>query len=129
MRKYLLIVLILLTVNILYVQAATLPAASTGASYKVNLTWDAPISSPDPVATYAVFRAPGGGTSYGQIGTTPLTPTTYSDTNVVAGNAYNYIVESVDAQGVDSAPSNTATVTLPSSFVPTPFVIGNPTAH
>jgi fibronectin type 3 domain-containing protein len=38
---------------------------------------------------------------------------TYTDTSVQAGLTYDYLVESVDASGVTSAPSNVATVTLP----------------
>ncbi len=100
--------------------------------YQVHLTWDAPSSSPDPVATYNAYRAPSGGTSYVLLNTTPipLTPTTYSDPTVQFGQTYNYIVESVDAQGVTSTPSNTAVVPIPGApaFLPTPFVIGKPTA-
>jgi hypothetical protein len=84
-------------------------------AYEVNLTWDAPSSSSDPVAGYNVYRSPSGGTSYQQLNTTvlPLTPTTYVDTTVQDGQTYDYIVESVDASGVTSAPSNMASVTIP----------------
>jgi hypothetical protein len=84
-------------------------------SYEVNLTWDAPTDSSDPVAGYNVYRAPSGGTSYQQLNTTvlPLTPTTYVDTTVQDGQTYDYIVESVDASGGTSAPSNMASVSIP----------------
>lgn len=102
-------------------QAVTLPK---GAGYQVNLTWTAPTSSPDPVAGYNAYRSPSGSSSYQQLNTTeiPLTPTAYSDATVVAGNTYDYIVESVDASGVTSAPSNVATVPLPA--IVNPPVIG-----
>ena len=58
---------------------------------EVNLTWDAPLSSPDPVSSYDAFRAPSGGTSYQQLNTTAITSTTYSDLTVQA-STYDYIV-------------------------------------
>ena len=41
------------------------------------------------------------------------TQTAYTDTGVQAGQTYDYIVESVDASGVTSAPSNMAAVAMP----------------
>ena len=83
--------------------------------YEVNLTWGAPSNSPDPVAGYNVYRTPSGGTSYQQVNTTvlPTTPTAYTDTNVQDGQTYDYIVESVDADGNTSVPSNMAAVVIP----------------
>ncbi len=80
--------------------------------WEINLAWDAPASSPDPVAGYDVFRAPSGTTSFAEINTSLLTATTYSDLTPQNGT-YEYYVDSVDASGNLSAPSNTATVTIP----------------
>lgn len=140
MRKYLLIVLILLTAvtnaradfilkhEIQPHATVSLPPA---AYVEVNLTWDAPSSSPDPVAGYNVYRAQSGISLYTLLNSTPtpLTPTAYTDLTVMEGNTYDYVVESVDANGVTSLPSNMASVILPGVLIPTPFVIGNPTAH
>jgi hypothetical protein len=82
-------------------------------SYEVNLSWDAPASSPDAVAGYNVYRAPSGTTSYQQINSSEVTQTAYTDTSVQNGKTYDYIVESVDAEGNTSAPSNVAPVTIP----------------
>jgi fibronectin type 3 domain-containing protein len=86
-----------------------------GGSYEVNLTWFAPTDSSDPVAGYNVYRAPSGGTSYQQINPKelPSTQTSYSDNSVQDGLTYDYIVESVDASGVTSVPSNVASVNIP----------------
>jgi hypothetical protein len=81
-------------------------------SYEVDLSWDAPTSSPDPVAGYNVYRSPSGASSYQQLNSSVVTQTTYADTTVQAGQNYDYIVESVDASGVTSVPSNTANATL-----------------
>lgn len=93
--------------------ATAISLSGTGQLEEVNLNWDAPSSSPDPIAGYNVYRAPGGDTSYQQLNASTLNQTTYIDTSVQSGQTYDYIVESVDAAGVTSAPSNTASVTLP----------------
>jgi fibronectin type 3 domain-containing protein len=79
----------------------------------VNLNWNAPANSPDPVAGYNVYRAPGASTTYQQLNASSLSQTAYVDDNVQDGQTYNYIVESVDAIGDTSVPSNTASVTIP----------------
>jgi fibronectin type 3 domain-containing protein len=95
--------------------SAVVSLTGTGAatSYEVNLTWDAPTSSPDPVAGYNVYRAPSGSSSYTQLNTAVMATTTFTDTNVTNGQTYDYIVESVDASGVTSTPSNMAAVPIP----------------
>ena len=42
-----------------------------------------------------------------------ITQTSYVDTTAQAGQTYDYIVESVDASGVTSAPSNMASANIP----------------
>ncbi|MGA9673305.1 MAG: choice-of-anchor D domain-containing protein [Terracidiphilus sp.] len=81
-------------------------------AFEVQLTWDAPVDSPDPVVGYNVYRAPGGGTLYQLLNTGVVTPLTYADLEVLTGDVYDYYVVSVDANGVESVPSNTATVTV-----------------
>jgi hypothetical protein len=81
--------------------------------YQVNLTWDAPTSSTDPVAGYNVYRAPSGSTNYQQLNSAAVTQTTYVDTTVLNSQTYDYIVESIDASGVTSSPSNMAAVPIP----------------
>jgi hypothetical protein len=82
-------------------------------SYEVDLSWDAPASSPDPVAGYNVFRSPSGASTYQQINTAIVTQTTYVDVAVQNGQTYDYVVESVDASGIESGPSNMAEVPTP----------------
>jgi Abnormal spindle-like microcephaly-assoc'd, ASPM-SPD-2-Hydin len=94
---------------------AIISLGGTGVStaYEVELNWDPPASSPDPVASYNVYRAPSGGSTYTQLNTTAVTQTTYTDTNVQDGQTYDYIVESVDASGNTSSPSTAAVVPIP----------------
>jgi hypothetical protein len=86
---------------------------SSSGSDEVDLSWDAPNSSPDPVAGYNVYRSPSGASAYQQLNSSVLTGTTYTDLTVQPGQSYDYIVESVDASGVESAPSNLATAAIP----------------
>jgi hypothetical protein len=90
-----------------------LSGTGQGVAHSVTLTWDAPVSSPDPVANYAVYRASGGSTSYQSLGSTPANQTTYVDNAVVSGQTYDYVVRSVDASGVQSSPSNVTAATIP----------------
>jgi len=94
---------------------ALIPLSGTGivASYAVNLSWDAPTSSPDPVAGYEVYRAPSGSTMYQLLNSSVETATNYSDTTVEDGLSYDYIVESVDASGNESAPTSPVAVSIP----------------
>jgi hypothetical protein len=94
--------------------SVAVPLSGTGvtaASHEVDLYWNAPSNSPDPVAGYHVYRATGTG-SYSLL-TGLILPTTYVDTNVASGTTYKYMIKSVDASGVESVASNTTTETVP----------------
>lgn len=94
---------------------ATVSLSGTGqaASHQVNLTWNAPASSSDPVAGYNLYRQAAGASSYQLLNTSIDANTTYTDTTVQSGTSYSYYVESVDAQGNQSAPSNVYTASVP----------------
>lgn len=96
-----------------------LPAAT---AYAVVVTWDAPSTSPDPVAGYNIYEAAVGSGSYVLTGTVTASFTAYTDeaAYVVQGAALDYIVESVDAEGNLSVPSNMATVEIP--LIPAPSI-------
>lgn len=86
--------------------------SGTGVSYAVNLSWAAPTSSTDPVVGYNVYRALSGTTSFQRLNAAVDTLTNFTDSSVQAGASYNYFVKCVDAQGVESNPSNTFSVTI-----------------
>jgi fibronectin type 3 domain-containing protein len=85
---------------------------ATSLSYQVNLTWQAPGSSTDPVVGYNVYRAPTGTTSYTLLNSTVDAQTAFTDSNVQTGATYDYMVKSLDASGVESSPSNISTVII-----------------
>jgi hypothetical protein len=87
--------------------------AQQPASHAVDLAWDGPSKSTDPVDSYQVDRAVSGSTQYSTVGTTPAASTTFVDTSVTAGQTYVYQVRSVDESGNTSIPSNTITLAIP----------------
>jgi hypothetical protein len=93
--------------------AISLSGTGETPAYEVDLNWDAPSSSSDPVAGYNIYRAVSGSATYELLNSTADGSTAYTDTTVVAGTAYIYYVESVDAEGNQSGPSNTYSVTIP----------------
>jgi len=90
-----------------------LSGTGTATSYSVALSWDAPESSTDPVAGYNIYRAPSGSSTYALLNSSVNALTTYVDSTVQAGATYDYIVESVDASGVESAPTSPIAVPIP----------------
>ena len=84
----------------------------TGVTYDVDLSWDAPSSSADPVAGYHVYRS-SGGSAYQLLNSSLVTQTTYVDPNVQGGLTYDYVIKSVDASGVESTASNQVAATIP----------------
>jgi hypothetical protein len=88
--------------------------SGTGASvaHQVDLTWNAPSGSSDPVAGYNIYRSTGSGSNQ-LMNSSPDVQTAYVDSTAVSGATYNYTVKSVDSSGAESAPSNQSTVTIP----------------
>lgn len=87
--------------------------SGTATQHLVDLAWNAPAASPDPLAGYHVYRSLSGANSYQFLGTVDISITTYSDTTVQSGISYDYVVKSIDTSGVESAPSNTTSVAIP----------------
>ncbi len=89
-----------------------LSGTGTAVAHEVDLSWDAPASSPDPVAGYNIYRATGSG-SFVRINSSPGSAIVYVDSTVTSGATYSYMVKSVDSSGVESVASNQITVTIP----------------
>jgi Abnormal spindle-like microcephaly-assoc'd, ASPM-SPD-2-Hydin len=90
-----------------------LTGTGTAVTYSISLNWDAPSGSTDPVAGYNVYRSTDGGASFTKLNTSPDSQADYSDATVQSGTTYVYQVTSVDASGVESAPSNQFPLSVP----------------
>jgi hypothetical protein len=105
-----------LTSNCSSGSTSTISLSGTGetgtTSYEVNLSWNAPSSSPVGVTGYNIYRATGSSASYQLINSSADTSTSYTDSTVASNTSYSYYVESVDAQGDHSVPSNSYTVSV-----------------
>jgi hypothetical protein len=87
--------------------------SGAGFTYSVNLSWNAPSSSGDPVAGYIVYRATQGSTTFVRLNSSVATQTAYTDTSVQNNSSYEYYVTSIDSSGNQSAPSNDTSVSIP----------------
>ncbi len=90
-----------------------LSGTGAGGVSEVDLSWDAPASSPVSVAGYNIYRSIGTSGSFSAINSSPVSAIVYIDKNIVSGTTYAYIVKSVDASGTESSPSNQITVAIP----------------
>lgn len=81
-------------------------------NHKVALAWQKPTTGYN-VASYDVDRAPAGGTSFTQIGSTGGGTLNWTDASVQGGQTYVYRVRSIGNEGDTSGPSNTVTLTIP----------------
>lgn len=92
--------------------SVSLAGTGTTASHEVDLTWNAPTSSPTTVVGYNVYRAIGSGAPQ-LINSAIVTQTSFADKSVSSGSTYNYSVKSVDQNNVESVPSNVISLSIP----------------
>jgi hypothetical protein len=90
-----------------------LSGSGTAVQHEIDLTWNAPSSSSDPVAGYNVYRSTDGGASFTKLNSSPESQVDYADSTVQNSTTYIYEVKSVDASGVESTPSNEISLTVP----------------
>jgi len=79
--------------------------------HSATLNWEA---STSVVVGYNVYRATEAGGPYTKLNSSPIGPTSYTDTTVQAGQTYLYVVAAVDGNGVESGVSNEALAAVPS---------------
>jgi len=92
----------------------SIPVSGTGVAtpaHSATLNWSA--STTSDVVGYLVERADQSGGPYTSLTPTPIAALTFTDQTVVAGHTYFYVVVAVDVTGQTSAPSNEASVTIP----------------
>jgi hypothetical protein len=81
---------------------------ATAGDGSVALAWTAGVGP--GVVGYNVFRSTAGG-DFVRINSSPLTASSFTDTGLVNGVTYSYVVRAVDASGNESGPSNAASAT------------------
>jgi hypothetical protein len=93
---------------------ATVTLSGTGVTpvpHSVTLNWTASTST---VSGYNVYVSPvSGGPTYTKINSTLVTTTQYTDSNVLSGQTYFYVVTAVDSSNVESLHSNEVPATIP----------------
>ncbi len=82
------------------------------ATRSVKLSWSPSVSA--NIVGYNIYRSTVSGGPYGLV-SGPISGTTFTDANVVAGQTYYYVLSSVDRNGLESAYSAQAAVTVPGS--------------
>jgi hypothetical protein len=81
------------------------------AAHAVTLAWEPSVSK--DVVGYEVFRGTQSGGPYTQISAATVTASTYTDSTVVSGTTYYYVVTSVGSTGEQSAYSPQSIATIP----------------
>lgn len=92
--------------------AVALTGTGTAAAvqHSVDIAWDA--ATPVP-AGYNVYRATQSAGPFSKLNASPVTGLLFTDSTVVSGGTYFYIVTSVAADGTESGFSNQATAVVP----------------
>jgi hypothetical protein len=80
-------------------------------SHSALLSWNASTSS--TVTGYNVYRSMTSANGYARINASPIGELDYTDTSVVAGQVYYYVVTSVDSMGDESAFSEAVQANIP----------------
>jgi len=93
---------------------------ATGGSASIALSWTAGADS--DLAGYRVYRSTTSGSGYALIsGSSLVTTTTYTDSTVIAGTRYYYVVTAVDTCGNPSTYSNEANAVASAAGAPPPI--------
>ena len=87
--------------------------AGTTKHHEIQLHWQAPRNSADPVAGYNIYRSSDDGRTFSRLNSSPDTRPDYDDRTVANGSTYIYTVKSVDKNGIESGPSNQIRLTVP----------------
>jgi len=96
----------------------TTPAIQAQVAPQVVVGWDAVPASAGATG-YNVYRSTTSGTFSTKLNTALITALTYTDTTVVRGTTYFYVVRAVNATG-ESPNSNQITHTVPQVVPPAP---------
>jgi hypothetical protein len=86
--------------------------AQKGNQQSVSLNWD---KSTSQVVGYFVYRSSKPSGPYSKLNAEPNPETSYTDSSVVSGQMYFYVVTSVNSENIESAYSEPVSVTVPNS--------------
>ena len=78
--------------------------------HSVALSWQA---SSSPTMGYFVYRSAKGNGTLSKLNAGLIDSTSFTDSTVVSGETYLYVVTSVNSSNIESAASNEITVTIP----------------
>ena len=88
------------------------PTPTPSVAHSANVTWNA--SSSTDVQGYKVYRSQTSGGPYSSVSGTLTTSTlAFTDTSVLGGQTYFYVVTSIDVNGLESPPSLEVNATIP----------------
>jgi hypothetical protein len=88
----------------------SLSGAGVVATHSATLTWTA---STSVVVGYNVYRGSTSGGPYTKLNSSLDASTTFTDSSVLSGQTYYFVVTAVDSNNVESAYSNEVTATIP----------------
>jgi fibronectin type 3 domain-containing protein len=90
----------------------TISFSGTGVvvTHSATLAWTA---STSVVAGYNVYRSSISGGPYTKLNFSPDVSTTFTDSSIVSGQTYYYVVTAVDSNNVESIYSNQVTAVIP----------------
>jgi hypothetical protein len=90
----------------------TISVSGTGVvvTHSATLSWTA---STSVVVGYNAYRSSISGGPYTKLNSAPDASTTFTDSSVVSGQTYYYVVTAVDSNNVESVYSNQATAVIP----------------
>lgn len=90
--------------------AISLTGTGAAASHSVLLTWTASTST---VVGYNAYTSQISGGPYTRMNSSPVAGTSYTDSNVTAGQTYFFVVTSINSSNVESSDSPEATAVVP----------------
>jgi hypothetical protein len=80
-------------------------------AHAATLTWQPPATTPQPLAGYKVYRQSSPSETFRWLVT--VTDPTFTDSTVLAGESYSYVVTAVDIFGNESTFSGPVSATIP----------------
>jgi len=94
------------------VQTGPTPTPTPSVGHSVDVTWN---TSPSTnVQGYKVYRSQTSGGPYSSVSGTVATSTlAFTDSSVLGGQTYFYVVTSIDVNGLESPPSPEVSATIP----------------